>query len=227
MMMIRWEKPSGVMLETNDNPANVEHATRDSGGTVYTTDDRIQSLSGAGAVDIISRVTHVTSAAAIALTLADGHEGQRKTIRMIVEAGIATLTPTSVQGYATIAFKAVGDTVELLFSAGEWVITGIWGAVADDIQSLTGAGAANITQKYTEHTSTSTDAVTLADGAPGQIKVITLIVDGGDMTLTPATAMGYTTIVFADAGDSVTLMFTTLGWAIIGQGGLTTGPLSA
>ncbi len=95
------------------------------------------------------------------------------------------------------------------------------------VQSLSGAGAANLTTLLTEVTSTDADAVTLANGYVGQIKVVTLIVDGGTMTLTPATALGYTNIAFADAGDSVTLMYMTGGWAIIGQGGLTTGPLSA
>jgi len=96
------------------------------------------------------------------------------------------------------------------------------------IQALSGAGAANITDMITNVTSTGADAVTLADGADGQIKIICLIVDGGNMTLTPATALGWTTATFADAGDTVTLMWVdALGWALIGQGGLTTGPLTA
>lgn len=93
-------------------------------------------------------------------------------------------------------------------------------------QSLSGPGAADITSLITDVTSTGADAVTLADGDTGQTKIITLIVDGGTMTLTPATALGYATIVFADAGDTVTLLFKkALGWTVIGQGGLGTGPV--
>jgi hypothetical protein len=96
-----------------------------------------------------------------------------------------------------------------------------------EAQSIVGPGEANVTQLITEVESESTDAITLPDGALGQMKIISLIIDGGTMTLTPATRLGYATITFADAGDSVTLMFLTGGWAVIGQGGLSTGPVVA
>lgn len=97
-----------------------------------------------------------------------------------------------------------------------------------DAESISGAGAASVTEKTTLVTTTGADAVTLADGVyVGQIKVIILVVDGGTMTLTPANALGWTTCTFADAGDSITLQWTAGGWALIGQGGLTTGPLTA
>jgi len=69
--------------------------------------------------------------------------------------------------------------------------------------------------------------MTLADGDVGQLLNITLIVDGGTMTLTPANGLGYSTIAFADAGDSVQLEFKSGGWAVIGQGGISTGPVVA
>lgn len=94
-------------------------------------------------------------------------------------------------------------------------------------QALSGPGAIDITSRSTDVTSTGTDALTIADGAIGQLKNITLVVDGGTATLTPANALGYSTIAFADAGDSVQLEFKSGGWALIGQGGLGTGPLSA
>lgn len=98
---------------------------------------------------------------------------------------------------------------------------------AGEAQALSGPGAANITQLVTDVTTTGADAVTLADGAVGQVKIITLVVDGGTMVLTPATRLGYATITFADAGDTVTLMFKSGGWAVTGQGGLSTGPVVA
>lgn len=95
-------------------------------------------------------------------------------------------------------------------------------------QALSGAGAADVVTRTTHHTSTGADAVTLADGLyVGQIKVYILIVDGGTSVVTPANALGWTTLTCADAGDSATLQWTTGGWALIGQGGLTTGPLTA
>ena len=118
------------------------------------------------------------------------------------------------------------DGVELMSLTRDATVIGL--DYDTRIQSLSGPGAADIITKTTMVTTTGADAVTLANAtALGQVKVICLIVDGGTMILTPATGLGYTTITFADAGDSVTLMWLTGGWAIIGQGGLATGPVSA
>lgn len=62
-------------------------------------------------------------------------------------------------------------------------------------------------------------ALTLADGAIGQIKIIVFITDGGDATLTPANMNDGTTLTFADAGDAAILMFLSSGWAVIGAYG--------
>lgn len=94
-------------------------------------------------------------------------------------------------------------------------------------QAISGPGAVDITSRSTDITTTGADAFTIADGAVGQLKNITLVVDGGNAVLTPANALGFTTITFADAGDSVQLEFKSGGWALVGQGGLGTGPLSA
>jgi len=95
-------------------------------------------------------------------------------------------------------------------------------------QSLSGAGAVDITSAVTKVTTTGTDALTLADGQAGQIKVIIMIVDGGDGTLTPTTLLGGSTITFADAGDAVVLLWVaTLGWVRIAQGGPGVGPVMA
>lgn len=72
------------------------------------------------------------------------------------------------------------------------------------------------------------EALTLADGSPGQILTITLVTDGGgDGTLTPATVTGFATIVFADAGDIATLKFidTTVGWVLLGTAGVAAPPV--
>ena len=95
-------------------------------------------------------------------------------------------------------------------------------------QSLSGAGAVDITSAVTKVTTTGSDTLTLADGQAGQIKVIIMIVDGGDGTLTPTTLLGGTTITFADAGDAVILLWVaTLGWVRIAQGGPGVGPVMA
>ena len=71
------------------------------------------------------------------------------------------------------------------------------------------------------------EALTLADGVDGQILTIQLGTDGGgDGTLTPATATGWATAVFADAGDTITVKFidSTVGWVIMSAFGLTAQP---
>lgn len=95
------------------------------------------------------------------------------------------------------------------------------------VQTLTGAGAVDIVSAVTELVTTGADALTIADGAIGQTKIIVMKTDGGTGTLTPVTANGFSTVAFADAGDSVTLLFGTAGWSLIGQGGLVSGPVSA
>lgn len=73
------------------------------------------------------------------------------------------------------------------------------------------------------------EALTLADGTPGQVLHIILETDGGgDGTLTPATATGWATIVFADAGDKATLMYVddTIGWILLGAVGKSAPPVT-
>ena len=86
-------------------------------------------------------------------------------------------------------------------------------------QALTAAGAVNITTPVTTVASSGAIALTLADGAVGQIKIIVFITDGGDATLTPATMNDGTTLVFADAGDAAILMWLSSGWQVIGAWG--------
>lgn len=101
-------------------------------------------------------------------------------------------------------------------------VTGdVTGAIFGDIQSLSGAGAVNLTTLITEVTTTGADALTLANGTNGQIKIITMVVDGGDATLTPTTFANGSTMTFGDAGDTVMLVYnSTLGWTIVANSGV-------
>lgn len=86
-------------------------------------------------------------------------------------------------------------------------------------QAISGAGAASLESYYTAWTSTGAQAGTLADGRYfGQLKKIQLIVDGGDLTLTPANLAGGTTITFADAGDFALLAWSGTEWVAIELG---------
>ena len=66
-------------------------------------------------------------------------------------------------------------------------------------------------------------AMTLANGVVGQIKIITMVVDGGGTaTLTPATFANGSTIAFADVNDTVMLVYAnTIGWVVVSNSGAT------
>jgi hypothetical protein len=93
----------------------------------------VQALSGPGAVNITSLATAFTSTAAgNALTLADGAQGQLKTIIYVAEAAggdTGVLTPANLGSATTITFNAVGDSVTLQFAGTDWWVVGFRGAV--------------------------------------------------------------------------------------------------
>ena len=96
-------------------------------------------------------------------------------------------------------------------------------AIRGGVQSLSGAGAVDLTNLVTELTTTGANALTLADGSTsGQIKIVNMIVDGGDGTLTPTTFANGTTITFDAVGESATLVWnSTVGWVATSTVGAT------
>ena len=91
------------------------------------------------------------------------------------------------------------------------------------VQSLSGAGAVDLTNLITELTTTGANALTLADGTTsGQVKIVNMIVDGGDGTLTPVTFANGTTITFDAVAESATLVWnSTIGWVATSVQGAT------
>ena len=93
-------------------------------------DSTPQAITSATAVNITTAVTTVATTGAIALTLIDGAVGQLKMICMTTDGGTATLTPTTLNGYSTVAFDTVGDCAILLFNAtGGWSVISNQGCV--------------------------------------------------------------------------------------------------
>lgn len=93
----------------------------------------VQALSGPGAVNVTQPVTKFTSTAAgDALTLADGVEGQLKTIVYVAEAAggdTGILTPSNLGAGTTITFNNVGDACVLQFLGSDWWAISLRGAV--------------------------------------------------------------------------------------------------
>ena len=110
--------------------------------------------------------------------------------------------------------SAVTDGAATLVSAASTTYT------AGGVQTLTGAGAVNLTTDLTLLVVTGADALTLADGVVGQRKIIKVKTDGGTATLTPTNLADGTTLAFADVNDSVELIFADSNWQVVSNNGV-------
>lgn len=103
----------------------------DTGGAIfgYELVASVQSLSGAGEVNITTITTALTSTgAAQALTWANGSAGQIKTIVHDVDGGSMVLTPSTKTGFSTVTFTNAGDSVTLqYFTTRGWMIISSYG----------------------------------------------------------------------------------------------------
>jgi hypothetical protein len=122
----------------------------------------------------------------------------------------------SQNGFQSVTVSPTTGAVTVNASFGKAAVMGT--------QSLSGAGAVDIVNTFTALTTTgNSQALTLANGTVGQLKIITHVVDGGSAILTPATRLGsYATIVFTNAGDTAMLIYTAAGWDIVALNGATT-----
>ena len=83
------------------------------------------------------------------------------------------------------------------------------------VENVTGGGALSLTTAVSLISTTDAESYTLADGIEGQIKIITMKVDGGNATITPDNLVGYTSIRFNNVHDNVQLLYGSTGWNII------------
>ena len=88
-----------------------------------------QSITGDGstssAINVTTPVTEVDATAAAApCTLADGANGQIKTIINVSTSGTnaVTITPSNLRGYTNIILNAEGETVTCIFKNSNWNI---------------------------------------------------------------------------------------------------------
>ena len=113
----------GIALETSTTDGDIIEVMTASGGVpggILAAAQ--QALSGAGAINVTSYYTAVTTTGANALTLANGtFPGQLKRIQLIVDGGDGTLTPTALTGGTTITFADAGDFALLLWDGDSWI----------------------------------------------------------------------------------------------------------
>ena len=101
-----------------------------------------------------------------------------------------------------------------------------WLGLKQAVQALTADGStalvANVTTAISTINATSTTgAVSLADGSDGQIKTFINVSTSGtnNVVITPANLRGYTNITLNAPGETVTLLFKVSKWNIIGGNG--------
>ena len=119
---------------------------------------------------------------------------------------------------------ASGPTQALIFTGANAAFQGdvsVSGAFTGSRQTISGAGAINLTTLFTELTTTGADAYSLANGTVGQVKIITMGVDGGDATITPTTFANGTSITMDAVNDSVTLIYGANGWVVLASQNIT------
>jgi hypothetical protein len=118
----------------------------------------------------------------------------------------------SQNGFQTVSTDANTGAVTVSATFGNDVVL--------STQSLSGAGAVDVTNAFTALTTTgATQALTLANGTVGEIKIISHVVDGGSAVLTPTTKIGFSTITFTNVADTAMLIYTAAGWDIVSVNG--------
>lgn len=90
-------------------------------------------------------------------------------------------------------------------------------------EDLANAGRVNLGVSDTYFSTGSAETATLAAGVNGQVKVLAMYADGGDMVITVTNAgwksSGTGTVTFNDIGDACTLKYINNKWFCIGNNG--------
>ena len=106
-----------------------------------------------------------------------------------------------------------GDDSSVIIDGVAGKVVGPISTIKADVQQISGPGAIDVTSLITEITTTGADAYTLVNGILGQVKIILAAdVSGGTGTVTPTNVQGGTTLTFDAVGESITLIYTSLGW---------------
>ena len=184
------------ILTATDATADTLYTLPDAAAATY---GLVTSTLAANGVDIVNAIWGGTNQLIMEGATADAFE--------------TIITPNDATADATLALP--DDSGDVVY-APEGVV-----------DYAAGAGALPLTHTIITYASQGgAEALTLADGKPGQILQVNHDTDGGNGVITPATALGYTSVDLADDGDMVTFLFVdTQGWIIIGTAGNAAPPV--
>jgi hypothetical protein len=197
--------------------ANLRTAVTDETGTgalvFANTPTLVTPVLGVATATSVNKMAITAPATSSTLAVADG-----KTFTVNHSLTLAGTDATTMTFPSTSATIARTDTAQT-FTGNQTFSNAIIGAVQD----LSGAGAVNLTTLTTAFTSTATgNALTLANGVAGQLKMIVYVAEaaGGDTgILTPANLGAGSTITFNAVGNSCLLQFIGTDWWVVSLNG--------
>ena len=238
-----FDGTANITIATADlSDADQAVATTDSPTFVQVTANLVGNVTGNVTGDVTGDVTgNADTATALAATVNIAGQPFDGTANISISASDLSdvnqsLATTDAVTFASVTADLTGDvtgnvTGDLTGNVTGNVAGNVTGNVDGQVilseESQTGDGSTTLVVDPTKGlelltSSSSAESATLANGSTvGQTITVLLEVDGGgDVTLTPATFLNGTTIAFADAGDSATMVWTgTNGWAVIGSQG--------
>lgn len=189
-----------------------------------------QDLIPSSAISLTKTISYFTTASAETSTLADGTEGQIKTLVAVnVSAGSMTVTVATPGwgGTGKITFIGNGSSCILQFVQGKWYVLGTAGNLYfnEYYQELSSNGAVNLAVPVTYFTSSGALAATLANGTPNSRKTLALSSNTGSATVTVDNAgwkvAGSGTLTLAAIGRSCILEWINDKWYCSGNNGAT------
>ena len=232
-----------IYNDSDGSPSNYANLTVSSGGNLTIAPSGLTTILS-GVTQSSRTGLNGVGAASVVLIMSDGKtvndsitlpfqlQNSSSAAKTYGQIRVAIDDPTAASEDGSIYFTglSVGASVNFATFSGllttlpndlTLIGTGVMTAVkfVGGVQSLSGAGAVNVTQAITEVTTTgAAQALTLADGVAGQEKTIVHGVDGGSFVLTPTTKTGWSTFTSTAAGESITLVFlATRGWCVKGS----------
>lgn len=215
------------LVRTNDVAVSARHLLWAEGATPGTT--AALATAATMALGTIDNIETETGIAQKIVPLKTGYY-----TKMVASAVMATLGVNVYQAaggkIAVTGVILVGKLRSLAGADGDVVIVEAINPVVSPGGSTTKASgvlAVPVTHRSVVMTTGGAEALTLANGLPGQKLHLVLGTDGGDGTLTPTTKTGFATIVFADVKDNVDLEYIndTIGWVVAGSAGVAAPPV--